>query len=104
MSDVAVARQRCLNHPAREAVARCTVCARYYCRECVVETDDRLVCASCLAALRKAKAQLPGGSATLQLGIAALAGFVIAWIVFYTVGLALLMIPSGSGAAVWGSR
>jgi hypothetical protein len=103
MADVAVARQRCLNHPAREAVARCTVCSRYYCRECVVESDERLVCATCLKAPRNAKAQTRGRSAALQLWIVATAGFLIAWTVFYLIGLALLMIPSGSGAAVWGA-
>src|SRR5687767_15848958 len=103
MSDVAVARQRCLNHPAREAVARCMVCTRYYCRECVVESDDRLVCATCLAASRKTKSQTGQRSVTFQLPIVAAAGFILVWAVFYVIGLALLMIPSGSGAAVWGA-
>ena len=102
MADV-VARQRCLNHSAREAVARCTVCARYYCCECVVESDDRLVCATCLKASRKARVQTRQRSAALQIWIVAAAGFMMAWTVFYLIGLALLMIPSGSGAAVWGS-
>jgi hypothetical protein len=104
MSDVVIARQRCLNHPAREAVARCTVCTRYYCRECVVESDERLMCAACLGASRKAKAQPRRRFAALQLWIVAAAGFMMAWAVFYVIGLALLMIPSGSGAAVWGSQ
>jgi hypothetical protein len=41
---------RCFNHAQREAVARCPGCRRFYCRECVTEHDDRLMCAQCLAA------------------------------------------------------
>ena len=44
--------QRCLHHVTREAAVRCPVCRNYYCRECVTEHDDRLVCAGCLAKLR----------------------------------------------------
>jgi hypothetical protein len=43
--------QRCLNHPQREASARCPSCRQYYCRECITEHDDRVLCASCLAKL-----------------------------------------------------
>ena len=40
--------QRCLHHLSREAACRCPVCRSYFCRECVTEHDDRLVCAGCL--------------------------------------------------------
>ncbi len=43
-----LARQRCLLHPLREAVARCPSCRDFYCRECVTEHDHRLLCAACL--------------------------------------------------------
>ena len=104
MADIALARQRCLNHPAREAVARCMVCTRYYCRECVVENDGRLICATCIEKSRKAKVDARGRAASFRLPVMATAGFMVAWSIFYVIGLALLMIPSGSGAAVWGSR
>src|ERR1043166_5979979 len=45
--------QRCLNHSFREAVARCPECKRYFCRECVTEHDDRLICAACLKKLSR---------------------------------------------------
>lgn len=44
-----LAARRCVQHPAREAVARCPSCGHDYCRECVVEHAGRLLCASCLA-------------------------------------------------------
>jgi late competence protein required for DNA uptake (superfamily II DNA/RNA helicase) len=43
--------QRCVNHPQREASARCPECGRFFCRECITEHDDRVLCASCLARL-----------------------------------------------------
>ena len=79
MADIAVARQRCLNHPAREAVARCMACTGYYCRECVVENEGRLTCATCLEKARKVKVETPKRSVTLQLWIVAAVGFTVAW-------------------------
>jgi hypothetical protein len=101
MSEVALARQKCLNHPSREAAARCTVCLRYYCRECVVENDDRLICATCLVASRRAAPKNSTRFADLRLWVAAAAGFVVAWLFFYMLGLALMMLPSAGGAGVW---
>ena len=46
MSDLSL--QRCFNHGAREAVARCPRCTLFYCRECVTQHDHRLLCASCI--------------------------------------------------------
>ena len=43
--------QTCFQHPDREAVVRCPSCRKYYCRECVTEHDDRMLCSNCLAAL-----------------------------------------------------
>jgi hypothetical protein len=43
--------RRCDNHPQREASARCPECGHFFCRECITEHDDRVLCASCLAKL-----------------------------------------------------
>ncbi|MCI0613826.1 rhomboid family protein, partial [bacterium] len=40
-----ISKQRCFFHSQREAVVRCPECGRYYCRECVTEHLDRLLCA-----------------------------------------------------------
>jgi hypothetical protein len=40
--------QRCYHHQFREAVARCPECGRFFCRECITEHADKVLCASCL--------------------------------------------------------
>ena len=46
---------RCLHHPVREAVARCPECGQFFCRECITEHEDRVVCSSCLKRLTAKK-------------------------------------------------
>ena len=86
--------QRCFNHARREAVARCPECRRYFCRECITEHDDRVVCASCL------KQQFaPSGKERrrwrrmVRVG-QALFSFLMLWFVFFMLGRALLFLPS----------
>ncbi len=40
-------RPRCDEHPRGPAVARCTSCGKYLCRECVVDPAARACCAGC---------------------------------------------------------
>lgn len=101
-----IARQTCLHHPRREAVARCPECGRFFCRECITEHDFRMICAGCLATLREASR---GGEVAapkiarrwwsglrrtvapvLQLG----AAFVLAWWIFLTFGRVLIEVPT----------
>lgn len=86
--------QRCLNHGAREAVGRCPECAHFFCRECITEHDDRIICAACLRKLStpvtRPTRRLPSVWPVLQLG----AGFASAWILFYLIGRLLLALPS----------
>lgn len=92
MSDLSL--QRCRNHAHREAVALCPECAAYYCRECIAEHDGRVLCAACL---RKLLAVAPAARRRFS-GLAAagrfLWGFLLLWLVFYSVGRALLSLPS----------
>lgn len=86
--------QRCANHAMREAVARCPECRRFYCRECIIEHEDRVLCAACLKRLVQPAAHTHRRLASIvQLG-QALLGLVIAWLFFYTLGRALLVIPT----------
>ena len=82
--------QRCLNHSTREAVARCPECRQFFCRECVTEHDDRVLCAVCLKKLARPRLaerlQLAG---LWRLGQGAL-GVLLAWLFFYWTGQALL--------------
>ena len=86
--------QRCLHHPLREAVARCPECGQFYCRECITEHDDRVVCSSCLKRLT-AKVETPRRSfAPAWRVTAAVAGLVLAWMFFFLIGRLLVNIPS----------
>lgn len=103
--NTALARQRCYNHAHREAAARCPACHRYYCRECVVEHESRLLCAACVAAVsareeRRARRHgWPGAVA------GALIGVLVAWAFFFVIGWGLLSLPSPTHATnVWNER
>lgn len=83
--------QRCFHHPSREAVVRCPVCRRYFCRECVTEHDGRMICASCAA---EDAPEAVRQSSTLKWIAGAGAGFLLAWLIFYYLGVTLARIPS----------
>lgn len=86
--------QRCFHHPHREASARCPECSRYYCRECITEHDDRVLCATCLAKITLKKETAARQWALVpRLALAAVAA-VIVYAVIVFIGNALLSIPS----------
>jgi hypothetical protein len=88
----ALSRQRCANHIGREAVARCPSCARFYCRECVTEHEDRLLCASCIGKLTSLQtpARYTGFGKVVLLSFSVIA----AWLFFYWMGELLLLLPT----------
>ncbi len=94
MAPPLLVQQRCLHHADREAVARCPECGGFFCRECVVEHDDRVVCATCLKKVaRKSEtkaARFAGVFRALQLAL----GIFTAWLFFYFAGRLLLTIPT----------
>ena len=96
--------QRCLNHAFREAVALCPNCGRFFCRECITEHDDRVICAGCL------KKQLSPGETRTRVGLSVqlaqcLLGLLFAWFFFYSIGRGLLSIPATfHEAAFWKSK
>ncbi len=100
-----LASRRCTNHWQREAVARCPECARFFCRECVTEHDDRILCASCL----KKQGEVATRN-TVRIGFIfraaqMLVGIFLVWIFFYYVGQALLLMPdSFHEGSVWGEE
>jgi hypothetical protein len=86
--------KRCVNHPQREASARCPECGKFYCRECVSEHDDRILCASCLAkGSIKKEARTPWWTWAPRLGLVLLA-IITAYFVFLLIGNILLSFPS----------
>lgn len=97
-----IIRLRCTNHAGREAVAICTRCSGSFCRECISECEQRVVCAHCLAALGKASRQKRGLLGLLfQTSWCALS-FVFLWAVCYYFGKILLSAPSAFYRSVLG--
>ena len=94
--------QRCFNHATREAVARCPECRQCFCRECVTEHEDRVLCAACLKKLTRTSDAKR--SALLGLWRVAQCAFsvLIAWFFFFLIGEALLSLPdSFHEGTVW---
>lgn len=92
---VSFAQSRCFNHAQREAAARCPECGRCFCRECVSEHRNRLLCASCIAE-ETAQAQ-PGPKrnfGSLRMVFRMMLGVLVLWVSFFVIGKALLAVPS----------
>lgn len=85
--------QRCFNHGAREAVARCPECRHYYCRECITEHEGRVVCARCLEALVTASGARRIRRRHITAGAEWVVALAVAWVFFYLVGRLLLALP-----------
>jgi hypothetical protein len=83
--------ERCSTHAAREAVCRCPLCARYYCRECVTEHEERLVCAACLARVTAAPSHARRGGWVMA-SLFTLAGFLLTCVCFFGAGQFLVLI------------
>ncbi len=86
--------QRCANHADREAVARCPECSRYFCRECVTEHENRVLCAACLKKTARIPLLKRPGFAGALLVMKCVVGLLVAWFFFYLIGEALLSLPT----------
>ena len=93
MTPAALHQQRCFHHAAREAVARCPSCTRFFCRECIVEHAGRVLCAACLAG-QAVSARDGSGWAGLWWSVTAAAGFLFSWMAFYYLGGLLSRVPA----------
>lgn len=96
--------QRCWNHESREAVCRCPLCGRSFCRECVTEHESRLLCAGCL----KAAAQIAGPPRSRIRRAApvwmTVAGVILAWATFFAAAESLVTITERSESVAWRGR
>ncbi len=88
-----LASQRCLHHGEREAIARCLECGFFFCRECITEHDERVICASCLKKVAHTAAQPVRRRLNLWPVVQSGGGVILAWFVFYTIGRMLLALP-----------
>ena len=87
--------KRCRNHQQREAVARCPECYRFFCRECITEHEDRVLCTACLNRLLDVSGSTRTGKfrAFMPIMQILLGGFVL-WMFFFYLGQALLSLPT----------
>ena len=88
-----LAQQRCFNHAAREAAARCPECKRFFCRECITEHEDRVLCAACLKTLAIAPFTKQHVFADLARFAQCAVGILIAWFFFFLIGESLSRLP-----------
>ena len=98
----AITHQRCFHHAGREAVARCPECHRFFCRECVTEHADRMICATCLKQGAPASLGRRKAIQTILNAAQFAAGATIIWLFFYWAGQTLLRLPSSfHDGSVW---
>jgi len=98
----ALASQRCLHHAGREAIARCLECGEFFCRECITEHEERVICASCLKKVAHATAEPVRRRLNLWPVLQGTGGLVLTCFVFYTIGRMLLALPdSFHDGALW---
>jgi hypothetical protein len=90
----ALVHQRCFHHSAREAAARCPECRHFYCRECITEHNDRVICSSCLKKLTAEPARRRMSFAWILPIFGFSVGLCLAWLFFYFLGSTLASIPS----------
>lgn len=84
--------QRCANHPGREAAARCPECRSFFCRECVTEHEDRVLCAACIRKLTTARAARRRPLLRRLAAVVPVAlGLLTAWLFFYLLGRGLFL-------------
>jgi len=82
----AIVHERCFNHGGREAAARCPECRRSFCRECVIEHEDRVLCITCLRQAAGSSREGTRRMARFWNVAFALLGLLTAWFFFFLVG------------------
>ena len=85
--------QRCFNHAAREAVARCPECGGYFCRECITEHDDRVLCSACLKKLAGVRFLRRPAFIRAAHFLQCACGVLVVWFFFYLIGDGLVRLP-----------
>ncbi len=100
MSDLS--QQRCFNHALREAAARCPECRQFFCRECITEHEDRVLCSACLKKLAASPSSKRRTFTGAMRVVRFVVGMLIAWFFFFLIGQVLISLPdSFHEGTVW---
>ncbi len=86
--------RRCVRHSSREAAARCPGCGEFFCRECVVEHDGKLLCATCISRTAGAREVRRQRLVALRRVSSVTAASLMLWMLFYAMGALLLKTPA----------
>ena len=89
-----LSRQKCRRHGFREAAAICPECGFFYCRECVTEHDDKVICADCLLKLTASAGRRSNVLRWVFRATGSFVGLFLVWLLLYGLGRTLLAIPS----------
>lgn len=85
---------RCFRHGDREAAARCPECGRHFCRECITEHEDRVLCVACLKDLTAGGSSSSSRFSRIMAPIRWMTGIFLTWLFFYYLGRILLSLPT----------
>ena len=90
---------RCQIHGEREGVAKCGGCSYFYCRECIVEHEEQMICATCL--LTQQEPETDTSKRNRLKGIVRLTGsslaVLVSWAFFILMGRLLIWIKTTFG-------
>lgn len=101
----ALLQQRCLTHGAREAAARCPACTHFFCRECITEHDDKIICGNCLRLATQGLKTTKKNLSLFALPVQVITGLALLWFLFFSFGEVLLKIPaSWVDGSAWADR
>ena len=78
----------------REAVACCPDCSRFFCRECITEHEDKVLCAACLRKVLEPARQSSDRFRWIFRLAHFFLGILILYIFFYYLGQILLALPT----------
>lgn len=85
--------QRCHVHLDREAAARCPACGHFFCRECVTEHEERVICTACLKQQTATKKRRRWPLRSMVRSLIAVGGVAWCWLTFVWIGRVLLAMP-----------
>lgn len=89
-----MAQVQCLNHPKREAAARCTACGQVFCRECVTNLGGRMVCGACYQVKTTVETKVRKDWFVLKFVLQVVVGMGLFWGLWWRVGRLLAGMPS----------
>ncbi len=93
-SNFSLSNSRCFHHASREAAVCCPECRRFFCRECVSDFEERLLCDSCIRNFQEKKNNNSKSNKRFVSLLGIISGLFICVFTFYCLGQILFAIPN----------